>query len=304
MVSNFDPRDATMWEHLADLADAPLQQRWVYGAVCAAAGRDVRRVSLGAGSAAQLVCRRLAGLLPATFCLGGPILVPGTDHRSALLGIGRGAQRGLLVVAPPASRYDPLMRETGYTRCVTPVTSVRLDLGSPDEMRRAQHQKWRNRLCRAEASGLKPRFESGASARMPQVIAREMSQQQARGYKYLPSWFFEGLVALFSRDVILVSAWRKRTEVASMLFVRHGASATYLSGWASPEGRAVSAHALILFDAATRLADLGVTSLDLGTVNTDTAPGLARFKLGSGGRATVHGSTWIRWARAQAPFPR
>jgi hypothetical protein len=47
-------------------------------------------------------------------------------------------------------------------------------------------------------------------------------------------------------------------------------------------------HALVL-------ARRGITRLDLGTLDTEAAPGLARFKLGSGAAARALGGTWLWW---------
>ena len=78
-----------------------------------------------------------------------------------------------------------------------------------------------------------------------------------------------------------------------MLFLKHGTGATYHVGWTSDAGRKASAHNLILATAATRLAETGVTRLDLGTIDTENAPGLARFKLGSGAKPARTGGTWL-----------
>jgi lipid II:glycine glycyltransferase (peptidoglycan interpeptide bridge formation enzyme) len=78
-----------------------------------------------------------------------------------------------------------------------------------------------------------------------------------------------------------------------MLFLRHGTTATYHIGWTSRDGRAASAHNLILWDACARLAARGVRQLDLGIIDTETAPGLARFKLGTGAQPVRTGGTWL-----------
>ena len=43
------------------------------------------------------------------------------------------------------------------------------------------------------------------------------------------------------------------------------------------------------------LARRGVTRVDLGQVDTDTQPGLARFKLGAGADCRSLGGTWANW---------
>jgi lipid II:glycine glycyltransferase (peptidoglycan interpeptide bridge formation enzyme) len=70
-----------------------------------------------------------------------------------------------------------------------------------------------------------------------------------------------------------------------MLFIRHGNSATYHMGHNGPDGRVNNAHNLILWDAMRRLKALGVTRLDLGTIDAKNAPDLARFKQRTGAQA-------------------
>ena len=83
--------------------------------------------------------------------------------------------------------------------------------------------------------------------------------------------------------------------VAAMLFLKHGTSATYHIGWTSPAGRALSAGNLLLTHAAERFGEMGVEIVDLGLLDTETAPGLARFKLGTGAQPLRMGGTWIGW---------
>ena len=88
--------------------------------------------------------------------------------------------------------------------------------------------------------------------------------------------------------------WQGRLDgdiAAAMAFVRHGGSATYHLGWASDAARRVGVHSVMLMAAATALKQEGVRWLDLGLVDTDRAPGLARFKLGTGAALRQLGAT-------------
>ena len=91
----------------------------------------------------------------------------------------------------------------------------------------------------------------------------------------------------------IFEARHQGATVAALLFLCHGAVATYHIGWSGPEGRARAAHHLLLWRAMIDLAARGITRLDLGMVDTVTAPGLARFKLGSGARCRALGGTWL-----------
>ena len=67
--------------------------------------------------------------------------------------------------------------------------------------------------------------------------------------------------------------------------------ASYHVGWSGPEGRAANAHPLLLWSAMQALAAEGINRLDLGDVNTEDAPGLARFKIGAGANVRPLGPT-------------
>ncbi|GIT85375.1 hypothetical protein ROBYS_03910 [Roseobacter sp. OBYS 0001] len=79
-----------------------------------------------------------------------------------------------------------------------------------------------------------------------------------------------------------------------MLFLEHGPVATYHLGWTSSAGRGANAHYALLMHAADYFAERSITRLDIGTVDTENTPGLARFKIGSGAQVRALGGTWIR----------
>ena len=78
-----------------------------------------------------------------------------------------------------------------------------------------------------------------------------------------------------------------------MAFVVQGGCATYHMGWTSDAGRAAGVHAVMLTRAAEALQAEGVRWLDLGSVDTEASPGLARFKLGTGARLKRLGATLL-----------
>ena len=79
--------------------------------------------------------------------------------------------------------------------------------------------------------------------------------------------------------------------------------ATWQIGVARAEGRRLNAMNLLLWEAMGWLSDEGHETLDLGTLNTQDSPGLARFKLGTGAMAQRQGGTWLH-AGPLAPLAR
>jgi hypothetical protein len=108
-----------------------------------------------------------------------------------------------------------------------------------------------------------------------------------------PADFVADLAAVSARrDVFVCTAEHRRQTVAAALFLRHGAGATYLAAAAEPEGRARHAGTLLLWRGLIALQDAGVTTCDLGTIDTDRSPTLARFKLGAAAGIFIPCGTW------------
>lgn len=296
---------------LPEGAVAPLQQHPTYGLASAALGAGSRAFALAGPDgttlgAAQILLRRWP-LLGATALLSrGPIWRPDTPdevQRAGLLTLLarlRGQFRCVLVTPDPCAGADPLAT-SGWLATMTPCTLARIDLApEPAALRAALRAKWRNRLCRAEAAGLDLRNRPFAENRDHWLLAAEAAQARARGYRRLPASFTLAWARAGGlRGARILTAGRDGRILAAMLFLLHGAGASYHIGWSSPEGRRAHAHNLLLWQAMLWLRAHGVRMLDLDLIDTEGAPGLARFKLGTGARPLVLGAT-----RLSAPGSR
>ncbi len=293
------------WHRLS--ADAPFQQSWSYGAAVEALGANVLRLEVRHGPAtvalAQGIGRRIG--VRTTLFGRGPLWIgqPDASIRADVLRFLRRETRGIALVTPNGDDAGAV-RSAGFFSVMTPATLAEWCLG-PD-IRTRLHGKWRNRLCAGEASGVTLlRSERADDRRWLMALDRE--QQRRKGFRALPSTFLEAWIAHDPRSVRLTIASFKGERVAAILVLSHGSRATYHIGWSGDEGRRLSAHNLLLWDAARRLADDGITVLDLGLIDTQTAPGLARFKLGTGAVPVKTGGTWLGlprlpvFRRARAP---
>ncbi|MEO9780296.1 MAG: GNAT family N-acetyltransferase [Sedimentitalea sp.] len=241
--------------------------------------------------------RRLGGRLPVTM-LSRPdprLLPPEPDAlRDWLLGADLG--RAPILLSPDSPCAD-LLETLGAVPLVTPTSVAEIDLTISEDQRRARlHQKWRNRLTRAETQN---RLRVTECTRAPApghwLFAADRALQRRRGYRSWP----EALTLAYGREnpnqTVLFTAYDGRDPVAAMLFLRHGDAVTYHIGHSTPAGRSLSAYTLLLWHAACWCAAHGHRRLDLGLIDTQHAAGLARFKLGAGAVTRPLGGTWLWW---------
>jgi hypothetical protein len=252
----------------------PFQQSQPYAVAAAASGARVHRVDLDGGEALVIERGRLR-LLSRGPVWDGPRTVD--QQRHALRQLARWP--GLTIATPEVP-----VQGFGLLPLVTPMHHAIWMLGADLGARLAG--KWRNRLAAALREGI--RVQPGGRATLDRLIVEEQQQRRARGYRSLPPAFSQAL----PMHSLRLWEWRQKEEVvAAMAFVRHGRSASYHLGWATEQARQSSVHAVMLISAAEALRDEGVDWLDLGSVDTDRAPGLARFKLGTGARLHRLGAT-------------
>lgn len=207
-----------------------------------------------------------------------------------------GLVRAPVLLSPDTPCADQLAN-LGAVPVMTSASVAEIDLTVPEDERRARlHQKWRNRLTRAEGQN---RLRVSLSTRAPApghwLFTADRCLQQRHGYRNWP----EALTLAYGHEnpkqTVLFTAYEGRDPVAAMLFLRHGGAVTYHIGHSTPAGRQLSAHTLLLWQAACWCAAQGHQRLDLGLIDTQNAAGLARFKLGSGAIARKLGGTWLWW---------
>ena len=281
------------WEELCDAMQAPLQQRWAYGETIRRLGGDVLRVTLRDGRrdvAVTQVVRRFSRFGLALVSRGPTWLgdVEIEEQRFALK-ILRSTLRKTgtrMLLTTPATA-----RSAGIGMAImTPATIATVALC--DRMRARLKGKWRNRLVCAEARDLALTLRPSRGADHDWLFQNELLQQQNRRYRNLPHQFSEAWLAEATAKTLTITS-KRRSARAGMMFLRHGSTATYHLGWTSDEARQVSAHTLMLWRAMEALYKDGVERLDLGVLDTERTPGLARFKLGTGAEPHQLGATYL-----------
>ena len=274
---------------LAEVMPAmPMQQHPTYGKVLSELGRTVRVARWSDGgapiAAAQVVSRPGLALISRgplwagpprpdaaeylrRMALGGHLTFATPDHRTA--------GRGLIPVL--TARHQAIWHLPGDT------AALRAGLG----------QKWRNKLSRGERMGARLAISASATADAGWLYAAEGAQRRARSYRALPPAFAEAWRAADAGAFRLYAARLDGRAVAGILILLHRPWASYHLAWSDAEGRRLNAHRLLLWRAACDLQDDGYSALDLGDVNTEDAPGLASFKIGTGAEIRALGETLL-----------
>ncbi len=266
----------------------PLQQSWTYGEALARLGAQVHRARILAPSGARglaQVAARAAGPFRLALLSRGPVwqAPPAEDEAAAALrALGR-VFRPLLATPERTGPGLPL---------VAPRRRALLDLAAdPAALRARLDGKWRNRLVRAEAAGLSVDIGRPGAVAVERLLACDAAGQRTRGYRALPARFTRAWLALDPGAALLAEARIGGEPVAAMLFLLHAPWASYHVGWSGAAGRRADAHRLLLWRAMEHLRAAGIGTLDLGDVDTGAAPGLARFKTGTGAGVTALGAT-------------
>lgn len=260
----------------------PLQQHPDFGRALARLGAQVGYLDLP--GAAPLLRIRRCGV---SFASRGPVWVDAApETKTAAL---RGAPIRLL--NDDATGPD-IVHRAGFRQVMTAAHVAELDLtGGPANRIAAATGKWRNIWRRALASPLIVETTRFDPARHDWLLRADLAQQKAKRYRALPHVL---LAAWDPNALVLFTGHKGKTPIAAMLFIAHSPVVTYHIGWSNAEGRRLAAHHRLLMQAADHFAARGFTRLDLGTVDTENAPGLARFKIGCGARIRPLGGTWVK----------
>lgn len=298
------------WERLFEaIPESTLEQSWSYGeAVRAATGRSVYRGLIsneeGPVGVVQVFGHRLFGLVRVSEILRGPLFLPEatTEERGDSLAlIARTWPRGMLHLSrwipelEESPEADAVLREAGVRRVVTGYSTRVVDLTLPeDDLRSGLDGKWRNALAGAEKAGLRVRPARGGDAVSRIADAHDKVRRRRRfvGPSGATATAFLAMVRR-KRDLLAVTVSRGSTPLSGALFLGHGQTATYYMGWTSREGREANAQNLALWQGMLVLKDDGFRALDLGGIDTNREPGIARFKIGIGGRLVTLAGSWM-----------
>ena len=234
----------------------------------------------------------LRGPLGARTILRGPIW-----HRDLCRDQKSTALRTLAPRILEAEAPDPAHRAAGFRAVTTPTWVAEWPLGPCAASRWANmHGKWRNALRAALNAPLK--VVHGPWHATTDHALFSLARAHARTHKYTPASarIAAGFAQHLPKSTRIFTAHHNRHPVAHMLFIQHGPVVTYFTGWTNALGRKHRAHHRLLEEAALYYTNRGALRIDLGCVDTQSASGLARFKIGTGATIRPLGGSMIRFA--------
>ncbi len=188
---------------------------------------------------------------------------------------------------------DPDLSQIGALPLVSSTTCAELDLTG--DLRGRLRQKWRNRLKRAEQHRLRVTRQNMPPDPRHWLLAEDATGQRQHRYRNWPTTLTCAYAETNPGHAKLFTAFADKSPIAGLLLLRHGSVATYHIAHTTAQGRHLSAQNLLLWHAMIWAARKGIQRLDLGLISTEDAPGLARFKLGTGAQMRRLGGTWIWW---------
>ncbi|ETX14500.1 hypothetical protein OCH239_02750 [Roseivivax halodurans JCM 10272] len=202
------------------------------------------------------------------------------------------ARPGPLLLNAEEGRDADLWR-AGFWPILTPATLATLPLGPEAQMRARLRQKWRNRLNAAQRAGVTVKASALPADPRHWLLAAEAEQAQRRGYRGWPASLCAAWAETSAGAARLFVAHGEGATLAGAVVLLHGSTATWQVAVSLPEGRRTHAMNALLWEAMCWAAEQGYDRLDLGTIETKTAGGLAAFKLGTGAEPVRLGGTWL-----------
>lgn len=271
---------------MIDTPALPLQQHKYFADALRRLGQPAALQKIP--GAAPLVTLKRFGL---RFASRGPVWSNATDPAARIDTLRNSPLR--LINANVAA--PDIYRAAGFRMMMTPASVAELDLSSTSEQRIAHAKpKWRNAWRRAEEAAFTVKTQTFDPGQHQWLLNADEAQQKAKGYRALPHAILVAYAQGNPNNAVVFLARQKRECIAAMLLLLHRPVATYHLGWSGPLGRQLNAHHRLVFAAADWLQNKRYRRFDLGVVDTDNAPGLARFKIGTGADVRSLGGTWLR----------
>jgi lipid II:glycine glycyltransferase (peptidoglycan interpeptide bridge formation enzyme) len=312
------PGDAKAWDDLVCNSGGHVLQSWAWGELKAQFDWRVQRISLG-DAGAQVLYRNLpGGLGTIAYVPKGPLL--DADSRDALQNLLSAIQplakqrRAICLKIEPDEEEDPALIEQlkslGFRASPQPVQprrTILVDLDAePDELLKRMKQKTRYNVRLAGRKGVTVR--AGDESDLPAFYRLMEVTAERDGFGIHTQAYYEAVHHLFmpSGQGCLLLAEHDGHLLAGLVALASGATACYMYGASSSEGRNLMPTYLLQWKAMLWARERGYHGYDLWGVPDEDEPtleaeftersdglwGVYRFKRGFGGHLVRSVGAW------------
>lgn len=201
---------------------------------------------------------------------------------------------------PQTDDNQQLIKAAGFKKIMSGASTAWLSL-KPDvnDLRAGLLGKWRNQLVKSEKQAFQVSLSFNKTASYHWLVEKDFEQSKQKNYLTASKLYidqYQKMSALLdgkdSPSVMMVHAHERREKLSAALFLIHGTSATYLTGWSSDKGRMLSSQNRVVWQAILALKEKGIQYLDMGGLDTETLASVARFKLGTGAEPVTYVGTF------------
>ena len=154
----------------------------------------------------------------------------------------------------------------------------------------ALRKNWRGALNKAQKSGMPVMWDDETLPSLPWLLHAYAQDRETRKFRGADARFLRDMARIFAenRKCLVAKALLDNREVAGILILCHGKSATCQVMWASETGRKAAAPTLLLWETVMRLKQNGYRDFDLGGIHEQSAHGVTSFKNGLGGETVFY----------------
>jgi lipid II:glycine glycyltransferase (peptidoglycan interpeptide bridge formation enzyme) len=302
----FNQMGAKEWDSLLEKAAfCALQQDWSYGAILRQLGAGVDRAVIYKDDVplamVQIIQRKFLKFFDVSTIHRGPVFIGDIVKEDQELIVEKILKeyprkfKNFCIITPEED--SSVFLKEGRRQIYTGHSTNVLDLTKPEEELWGElSSKNRNKIRKAQKNNLKFTISDYRDDHMNFILGEELKQQKSVGYSGLPPDFtvlygeLSGQKSkVIKEKVITVFAYKDNKTphdlpIAGAVCLLHGNCATYHIGWNGSEGRKLQAMNHVLWQMIKKLKMMNIKYLDLGGLNTDKAPDIARFKLSFGGK--------------------
>lgn len=290
-------RSREEWDRAVDsVPAAPVVQGWRWGEFTSRWFGSPVRLQIVADGRVLGLCQLAPRVPGVMWGAGAPAMsrdASEEDRLRVLRALRRWCGRRLLLplLAPHSARegWERAVEEEGFTRPRPDLDAmagtVVLELSrEPEAIRADMDGKWRYELRQAEDTDLEvERAEADAGVGVLYGMYRKLADEKGFASVFSGSEI-RAVAEAYGADCYVYLARSGGEVCGGALAVRDGTRALYLLGATDSVGRDTSAGYLLQWEMLRGLPEAGVRHYDLGGVDEDENPGVARFKLRMGGR--------------------